>query len=363
VTAMAAQRGNHSNLVVGAASLGAQLVNQRYSRGAELESDEYGMIYMSRAGYDPRAAVDLQRTFVRLAAERPTQGWLEGLFASHPPSAERVERNEATLARLPAGGEIGRERFQAATSRLRAMQPAYDLYDEGRAALADGRLDEAQNLAERAICITADEADFHALLGDVALARGRPRDAADDLRDAIARNDRYFYYPLKLGTALLDLNELAASAEQFEASLELLPTADAHYGLGRIAQRSGDIASALEHYRLAASSSSDTGRAAEDAIVQIDLPSNPGAYLQVATGLDSQSRLLVDITNPTRYSVTDIDLTIRYVDGGGAIVTTGRTVTSTLPPGTTQRLSTGLGPFASPNGYEILLERARVIEP
>ena len=53
-TAMATQRDNNSGLALGAASVGAQLITQRNGREAELESDHYGMTYMSRAGYDPR---------------------------------------------------------------------------------------------------------------------------------------------------------------------------------------------------------------------------------------------------------------------------------------------------------------------
>src|SRR5690606_24843525 len=96
---------DYSNLAVGAASIGAQLINQRHGRDAELESDLYGMRYMSKAGYDPRAAVSLQETFVRLSQGQGEQGWLAGLFASHPPSQERVERNRQTAAQLPMGGE------------------------------------------------------------------------------------------------------------------------------------------------------------------------------------------------------------------------------------------------------------------
>ena len=70
--------------------MGAQLVQTRYGREQELESDEYGMKYMKQAGYDPAAAISLQETFVRLSEGR-RPGWLEGLFASHPPSQERVE--------------------------------------------------------------------------------------------------------------------------------------------------------------------------------------------------------------------------------------------------------------------------------
>src|SRR5690606_18677869 len=45
--AIGSREGDYSNLVVGAASIGAQLVNQRYGRGAELESDLYGTRYMA----------------------------------------------------------------------------------------------------------------------------------------------------------------------------------------------------------------------------------------------------------------------------------------------------------------------------
>jgi predicted Zn-dependent protease len=92
------------------------------------------MQYMSRAGYDPVAAVTLQETFVRLSQQSGDQGGLAALFASHPPSAERVAKNRATAATLAKGGDMGRERYQAATATLRQRQPAYDAYDKGRAA-------------------------------------------------------------------------------------------------------------------------------------------------------------------------------------------------------------------------------------
>ena len=78
------------------------------------------MRYMAAAGYDPNAAVTLQETFVRLSEESGGDGGrLATLFASHPPSAERVEKNRETAATLAAGGDLGRERYQAATAQLR----------------------------------------------------------------------------------------------------------------------------------------------------------------------------------------------------------------------------------------------------
>ena len=99
--------------------IGAQLVNQRYSRDAERESDLYGMRYMQRAGYNPRGAVELQETFLRLSEGR-RQDMFSALFASHPPSRERVDNNRQLLAELGDSGEIGRDRYQQAIAGLNA---------------------------------------------------------------------------------------------------------------------------------------------------------------------------------------------------------------------------------------------------
>src|SRR5210317_1425034 len=71
-TAIAANDSDYGNLIVGGAGMLAQLGLAKYGRNAELESDRYGMEYMSRAGYDPQGAVDLQETFVRLSEGRHT---------------------------------------------------------------------------------------------------------------------------------------------------------------------------------------------------------------------------------------------------------------------------------------------------
>lgn len=362
ITGIAARSGDYSNLVVGAASVGAQLINQRHSRGAELESDEFGMRYMSRAGYDPTAAITLQRTFVRLSENRREAGWLAGLFASHPPSMERVERNVATRAQLPAGGETGETRYQAAIRTLTEHRVAYETHDRGRAALADGRLEEAKTLANQSIADYPDEAQFHALRGDVAFAEASYDEAAAAFRAAIARQDEFFYYPLRLGQSLVELGQLAAAQPALQTSLDLLPTADGHYALGRALEQRGDIGGALEHYRAAASSSSEAGRSAGRAVVRIDLPNNPGNYLRLRTSLDSQRRLLVEIANPTDLPITDIGLTIRFIGADGQQSSVRRNLAFTLTPGGAQGVNTALGPFASDADYQVVISSARVIE-
>ncbi len=359
-TQVAAQRNDYGSLTVGAASLGAQLLQLRNGREAELESDHYGMRYMAAAGYDPTAAITLQETFVRLSEQSGGSGGrLATLFASHPPSEERVQKNRETAATLAAGGEVGRERYQAATARLREREPAYDAYDEGRAALADDRTAEAERSAQQALRLLPAEANIHALLGDIDLQERRYADAIRHYDDAISRNDNFFYYHLQKGLAHRQLRQWEQSRVALEASVNLLPTADAVYALGTLAEQRGDRQTALEYYAQAASDSSPAGQAAQDAAVRLDLPANPGKYIQARGGLDNAGQLVVEVANPTGVTVTDVLVAVRYADSQGAIREVGRRIDQ-LPPRQATRFATGLGPFTSAQQFQVGVTNARV---
>jgi predicted Zn-dependent protease len=256
-TAIATGNSGYGDLAVGGASVGAQLISQSYGRGAELESDLYGMRYMSRAGYDPQGAVRLQETFVRLSEGRDSD-WLSGLFASHPPSAERVSANKQTATTLPAGGETGADRYRAAMQKTLDAKPAYDAYDEGRKALGEKDGKAAIEKAEAAIALFPEEANFYALRGD-ARFMAEDYDAAIDNYDiAIRRRDDFFQYYLQRGLAREKLKEDSAARTDLEHSNELFPTAIAHYALGNIALRQNRRDDAIEHYTVVAQGKGDT---------------------------------------------------------------------------------------------------------
>jgi predicted Zn-dependent protease len=361
-TAVATQRDNNSGLALGAANIGAQLITQRNSREAELESDQYGMTYMSRAGYDPQAAVALQETFVRLSQERGGDGGkLAALFASHPPSAERVEKNRATVAILPKGGDMGRERYQAATAALRDRAPAYEAYDAARTALNEKQPAEAERLVQQAARLLPAEAQFHSLLGDIDSSQRNYDDAIEHYGDAIARNDNFFYYHLQKGLAHRQLRQWDNATLELEASNQLLPTAEAEYALGTIAEQRGDRAKALEHYARASESGNEAGAAAEEASARLDLPANPGKYLAVRGVLDERGQLIVDLANPTRLTVADVTVAVRYADAQGAVREINHRFTGELAPGAASRWATGLGPFTSDEAYQVGIADARVI--
>jgi Zn-dependent protease with chaperone function len=98
-TAIAANDSDYGNLIVGGAGMLAQLGLAKYGRGAELESDRYGMEYMSKAGYDPQGAVELQQTFVRLSEDRRQDTRPNPLTKRMTKGARRLPRRRSTKQR------------------------------------------------------------------------------------------------------------------------------------------------------------------------------------------------------------------------------------------------------------------------
>ena len=156
------------------------------------------MQYMSKAGFDPSAAVGLQQTFVRLANKRQSN-WLEGLFSSHPPSQERVDANIETAKSLPIDGLLGRDFYQEQVAVLREQAPGYEAIDEGYKALSKRRYQQAIQFAETAIQIIPRESLGYALRAAAKAEMGWIYEAVQDYDQAIQRNDRYFRHYFERG--------------------------------------------------------------------------------------------------------------------------------------------------------------------
>ena len=248
--------------------IGAQLVSQRYSRDAERESDLYGMRYMKEAGYNPRGAVALQETFLRISEGRE-QDVFSALFASHPPSRERLENNRELLAELGDSGRIGRADYQQQIARLKRAQPAYEAYDEGRKALQEGDVDSALGKADRAIDIEPNEALFHSLRGDALAERGELAKADLAYSQALARDQGWFYHYLRRGMVRAELKKNAQARRDLQSSIERMPTATGHYYLGIVERDAGNRAAAIENFRVAGQSETPTGQRARQALQEM----------------------------------------------------------------------------------------------
>jgi beta-barrel assembly-enhancing protease len=362
---VAAQDKSYANLIVGGAQLSSQLISTKFSRDEESEADLYGMRYMKKAGYDPAAAVTLQETFVRLSKDRRSS-FIDGLFASHPPSEARVAANKATLAALGAGGEWGREIYAKKLGKLKATQPAYKAYDDGVKALAKGDVKLADASARQAVAAEPREARFYELQGDIAMKQNHGEEALGHYKQAIKLQPDYFRPYVQMGVALTSLGRQAEAEPYLKRSNELLPTATSHHLLGQVAEARGDVNTALAHYKTAADSNSDVGKASMARYERLDLPRNPDKYLDAAAQADNRGNVFAVVNNPTGSAVANVYVRVVRVDaatGKPVAQSDSLLVASRIDPkqrGQLQLTGVRVGTAAELKLYQVIVERAEL---
>ena len=79
----------YGEVLAQAATLGLVLP---FSRQQESEADRIGLIYMARAGYDPRAAIEVWRNFHAYGGARPPE-----FLSTHPAPGSRIQRLESYM--------------------------------------------------------------------------------------------------------------------------------------------------------------------------------------------------------------------------------------------------------------------------
>jgi predicted Zn-dependent protease len=304
----AVSESDYGNYVVGGAQLGAQLISQKYGRNAELESDYYGVQYMAAAGYDPAAAISLQQTFVRLS-EGAQSSFIDGLFASHPPSQDRVIANRNTVAGLGnPGGDLGEARYQAAMKFLKDNSYAYQNFDRAQTLFTEGDYDNALVNLRSALTKVPSEARFHGLQGNIHYQRKQYDDAKAAYARAIELDSSYFEYYLGQGLVSSKQGNRTEAKQYLEKSNALLPTAVASQALGELLLVAGDRGTAKEYFSATMNVSGSIGRDATLAFIKLDLADNPGRYFRVEPKLSEAGHLVATITNLTTFSLPAITI-------------------------------------------------------
>lgn len=257
-----------AGLIMGGAAMGAQLALAQYSQGDELESDHYGIRYMKAAGYDPQAAVELQEVFVRLSEGRNTS-FVEGMFATHPPSQKRVDDNQELVNKIGAGGYRGKENYEKKLSFLRSRQPAYDAYDEAMQLASDDQLDAALAKVNEAIEVEPDEAAFYSLRGRIYDAQEKLEKAATDFDKATSLYPEMFTYQLHNGLNALELNNYDKAREHLSQANQVVPTSIAYLRLGDVAVQQGKRQEAIQYYTTAAEAEGEVAEEAKRKLAQL----------------------------------------------------------------------------------------------
>lgn len=108
--------GESSTEVVDAAiGLGLQVALSGYSRGYEKEADQYGVIYMERAGFNPIGAKELFTNMQAASGGAGERSFFENMFASHPETNVRIENvtaQAAAYSQQVLNRDKGRTRYQ-----------------------------------------------------------------------------------------------------------------------------------------------------------------------------------------------------------------------------------------------------------
>ncbi len=363
-TQIATQGKQNAALIAGGSMLGAKLLTTRYGRSAELESDLYGMEYMARAGYDPKAAIDLQKTFVRLSAGKQSN-WLAGLFASHPPSQKRVDANivtaEALAAKYNGKLEMGRDSYQRAIAQIKRDKPAYDAQDKALAAAQKKDFKTAGSVIDKAIRLQPREAKFYGLKGDLALHRKSYKQAVTYYEQAIQRYPEYFAFYLHNGMAKKALGDTSGAKKAFAASNALLPTPTAHKELGELSLAGGDRAAALQHFQVAAQSKSAAGQSAAVAMTRLELPGNPGKYIKASPQVNKNGRVVLVVRNMSSLPVRNVKVVAAQTDANGKQLSRAQnfTVRTTIPA---KKYAVVKTPWAAPNTAQAKVQGASLAQ-
>jgi len=135
----------------------------KFSRDNEREADYLGLQYMYKAGYDPNAFVSF---FEKIEAEeRRHPGSIPKLFATHPPTPERVQKAQQEIATiLPTRDEyiVTTSEFDVVKARLNKIENRNRL-DEKKTAgdkpTLRTRTEQQQNKAGKQPTQTGDDSD------------------------------------------------------------------------------------------------------------------------------------------------------------------------------------------------------------
>jgi predicted Zn-dependent protease len=321
-------------------------VQSKYGRDAELESDFYGMRYMVKAGYDPKGAIDLQKTFVRLSQNKQSD-IVSDLFASHPPSQERVDTNIITAATLDNDGIRNKTLYQQRIHQLKTDQPAYEAYDEGKKALKDKNYSAALSLANKAISIQSKESIFYELKGLSLEGSEDQKGALAAYNRAIKLNNQLFSHYLHRGLLKQTMSDNKGAETDLIASKKLLPTQAAANALGKAFFAQGKTRQAVANWQQAAQGGGTLGRQSQVFLEKVDLPSNPAKYISSKLGLNGKGYLTVIISNRASISVSNPVIEILQYDGQWRSATQFTLKKNIASGNRLTAINTGIGPLTA----------------
>ncbi|MBE7490645.1 MAG: M48 family metalloprotease [Planctomycetes bacterium] len=263
--------------------IAVQLLAMKYGRDDETESDKFGMRFAARAGYHPAGIIGVMQMLKDFTHEHGGGG--PEFLSTHPDPGNRVKYLGDQLRKEYPDADAGAyvrnpDRFDNALIQVRAAQPAYDLADQGDAAMALGfkaaekgdsagaraEYTRALGLYNQAVAKVRDHAILHV---NVAQARFylEQYDGAEQAIVQALRYDGMAFWPNFMGGLVaIKRNDNATAERRLEQALKLVP--DSPVGMFYLAvayDRGQKTQPAVSHYRKAYDAFGGEGTLAESA--------------------------------------------------------------------------------------------------
>ena len=115
--------------------------------------------------------------------------------------------------------------------------------------------------------------------------------------------------------------------------------------------------SAIKHYQAASQSNSEVSKQAQKELVLLELPGNPGKYIQTKAALGQDGFVNAAVRNNSPVTVNRIKLKVEYIDANGQHRQMSMNVRKTLKPGQWTALPTKINDIT---GTSELARRVRV---
>ncbi|HOD74743.1 MAG TPA: M48 family metalloprotease, partial [Syntrophorhabdaceae bacterium] len=232
--AMAGSEYSDAALTLGSA--GAGLILLKFSRNDELEADRLGVEYMTRLGYDPRAALSAHRNLEKVSDQyarsigqsRQESSFFSELLSSHPRTSIRVEEIQNIINQTPraaiAGDGTARQRFQGAVANIRRVNAVYvNYYDKAVRSLEKNNTGEALSFVRQAIAQDPGQAPFYALYGSILVKQNNLPEAERYFSKALSIDGNYQPALRGMGAIRYAGNRYSESVQYLERSLKLFP--------------------------------------------------------------------------------------------------------------------------------------------
>ncbi|HOK39449.1 MAG TPA: M48 family metalloprotease [bacterium] len=240
----------YKDLYLAAGAFGTQLLLLKYSRDDEREADSLGMEYMTKAGYNPQAFVDVLNVLQSLSSKEPSK-W-EALLSTHPLTSERIQLAQNNLNNYKEA--INRpyqvNNYKVALSNLKANEEAYKLFDKGYSLYNQNKLKEAQEYFIQAINKYPEESLFYSYAGLTCLKMNDDNNALVNGINAVNLYPEFFNARFVRGISEVRLKKYSESLEDLQKANLLVPDNPlVIFYLAVALDNTGDKNNALQNYQ------------------------------------------------------------------------------------------------------------------